>query len=133
MILKDAFVSINGVNVSAFVRSLALSPGVEPQDDTAMGATTRTSEAGLKIWALTVQFFQSFAAGQVDATLYPLIGAAPFPIIVRPTSAAKSATNPEFTGSMILTSYTPISGEVGSEHMVQAEFAAAGNLARATS
>lgn len=131
-ILKNAFVSINGVNLSGQVRSLSLTPGIEPQDDTAMGDNTRTSEAGLKIWALTVQFFINYGSGSVDATLFPLLGAAPFPVIVRPDAGAQAPSNPGFSGNMILVSYTPVSGEVGAEHLVQAEFAAAGDLTRAT-
>ena len=132
-VLKNAHLTVNAVNLSTSVRSLSITLGVEPQDDTAMADNTRTSEAGLKIWSLTVQFFQSFAGGSVDATLFPLLGAAPFTVIVRPDAGAVSATNPNYTGSMILASYTPVTGEVGTEHMVQAEFVAAGDVSRATS
>lgn len=133
MILKDAFVSINAVDLSDHVRSVNMQLGVEPQDDTAMGDNTRSAEAGLKIYSLSVDFYQDFAASEVDATLFPLLSAAAFTVIVRADkTAGMSATNPNYTGSMILTSYPPITGEVGTEHIVTVEFAAAGDISRAT-
>lgn len=131
-VLKNSFLSINGVTLSTHVRSVSINAGVEPQDDTAMGDNTRSAEAGLKLWSLSVTFFQTFAASLVDATLFPLLGAAPFTVIVRPDADAVSTTNPNYTGSMILVTYPPITGEVGTEHMVTVEFQAAGDLSRAT-
>lgn len=132
MILKDAFVSINAVDLSDHVRSVNMDLGVEPQDDTAMGDNTRSAEAGLKIYSLTVEFYQDFATGEIDATLFPLLGAAPFTVIVRAVKAvAVGPTNPNYTGSMILTKYPPVTGTVGDEHLLSCEFAAAGDIARA--
>jgi hypothetical protein len=131
MILKNAFISINGVDLSDHCRTLNMEVGVEPQDDTAMGDDTRSSEAGLIIYSISAEFYQDFAAGKVDATLFPLLGAAAFAVIVRADAGAQSATNPSYTGSMILTKYNPVSGTVGDEHMCAVEFAAAGDIARA--
>jgi hypothetical protein len=133
MILKDAFVSINSVDLSDHVRSVNMDLGVEPQDDTAMGDDTRSAEAGLLIYSATVEFYQDFAAGKVDATLFPLLGAAGFPVIVRAVNTGGvGPTNPNYVGNMILTKYPPVTGTVGDEHLLTCEFAAAGDISRAT-
>ena len=132
-VLTDADVTINAVDLSDHCKSVTVNYSAETQDDTVMGDDTRSAIAGLKEWSMSIEFAQDHAASNVDATLFPLIGAAAFTVTVRPTSAAVSATNPNFTGSAILTSYPPMGGAVGDFATTTAEFAAAGTLSRATS
>ena len=53
----------------------------------------------------------------MDATLFPLVGAAQFPVIFRPHQTARGATNPEFTANMLLEEYMPVGGTVGEIQM----------------
>jgi hypothetical protein len=55
---------------------------------------------------------QDFASANVEATIYPLLGTATT-IIVCPTSAVASASNPTYTFSAIVTEWTPLSGAIG--------------------
>ena len=98
-----------------------------------MGDTTRSNLAGLLNWSIDVEFLQDFAAAKVDATLFSLIGAAAFTVTVKPTSSSVSATNPSFSGSVVLESYPPMSGAVGDLETASATFRSAGTLTRATS
>jgi hypothetical protein len=98
-----------------------------------MGASGREKLAGLEDNSFEVTWLQDFAASEVDATLAPLIRAAPFAFEIRPTSSAVSSTNPKFTGSAILTEYQPVAGEVGSAHKVSSSFEVSGVITRATS
>ena len=131
LIYTDAFVSINGVDLSDHVRSVQLTYEAEMLDDTAMGTSgTRSTKPGLKGWTLAVEFYQDFAAGSVDATHFPLIGAVAFPIRVKPVKALPiSATNPEYQGNAVLESYPPITGEVGALGMASASFRSGGGSA----
>lgn len=131
LIYTDALVTINGIDLSDHVRQVNLNYEAEILDDTAMGTSgTRSAKPGLKNWQLTVEFYQDFAAGSVDATLFPLIGAAAFPIILRPVkSTVVGATNPNFTGNAVLESYPPLTGEVGALGMANAQFRAGGGSA----
>lgn len=132
-VYDDAFVSINGVDLSDHVRSVTLDYKAELQDDTAMGDTTRSKLGGLKDWSLQVEFNQDFAASSVDVSLFSLVGST-FTVIVRPDkSTAVGATNPNFTGTGILESYPPISGGVGELATTSVSIQAAGALSRATS
>lgn len=130
-VLKDAKVTINSVVLSDHTRSVELALTNDVQDDTVMGMNTKVVIAGLNEWQFTCEFEQDFGAGSVDATLFPLLGAAAFPIKVKASSAANSATNPEYQGNAVLASYQPIKGSVGNKHIVQAVFRSAGDLTRA--
>ncbi|KKL19965.1 hypothetical protein LCGC14_2460160, partial [marine sediment metagenome] len=94
---------------------------------------TRTRVPSFIDWSIDVQFRQDFiapATNAVDSTLFPLVGAAAFAIILRPDAGAKSATNPEFTGNALLTTYTPLTGSVGDVAVAPATFMGDGALAR---
>ncbi len=132
MILKNAFVSINGVDLSDHIQEVNLEIGRESHDDTTMGDDTRSMTLGLKTWSLSLTLKQNFAAGKVDATLFAVYNAGDaVPIIVRVDKGAKSASNPEFTGDAVLESYTPLGQSVGDFATAPVQFAAAGDLTRA--
>ena len=132
MVLRDAYVSLNSVNLSSLVRQVTLSYSAELQDDTAMGDTARSRIGGLKDWSLQIEFFQDYASNLVDQTLFSLVGST-FAVEVRPTSSAASATNPKFTGTGILESYQPVGGTVGENLMAPVSISGVGALTRGTS
>lgn len=130
-ILTDARVEINSVVMTTFVRQVTLSMEAEDQDTTAMGGNGyRARLAGLKDWSVSLEFNQDYAAAAVDATLYPLF-ATNTTIKIRPTSAAVSATNPEYSGSVLVSEYTPLDGSVGDVSTTTIPFQGNGVLARA--
>jgi hypothetical protein len=131
--LSDAFVRVNSVDLSDHVKSVDFTYEAEALDDTLMGDDTRSNLAGLKNWSCSITFAQDYAASEVDATLFSLVGAAAFPLRVRPdNSAGASATNQNINGQAILTSYPPISGAVGDFHETTVTFASAGTLSQSS-
>ena len=132
VVLTDAVVTINAVDLSDHVRQVAVTLAPEDKDFTAMGASGKARRAGLRDDAFTVEFNQDFAAANVDATFFPLLGAAPFAVTARATSAAKSATNPSYEGSCILTSYNPVDGNVGDELTTSVNLPVDGIITRVT-
>ena len=129
-VLTNMHLTAGGVDLSDHVRSFTLDYSAELPDDTAMGDDTRSVGAGgLFNWTATVEWLQDFAAAKVDVTLFPLVGTA-VALIIRPDAGAKSATNPEFTGSGVLGSYSPITGTVGDQASAPSVFTAATTLAR---
>ena len=131
-VLQNAFVSIDGTDLSDHVRSVTLNYSAEMQDQTAMGDDTRESIGGLKQWSMDVEFNQDYAASEVDATMFGIVGTT-VAIILRPDTGAVSATNPQFTGNGVIESYPPIGGAVGDVHTTSVTIQSAGTLARATS
>lgn len=133
IVLKQADVVVNGVDLSDHVAAVTLNYNAELQDDTAMqGNGTRSRVPGLLDWNFEITFQQDFAAGKVDATLFSLVGADAFTITVIPTENAASATNPSFSGQCVLETYQPMQGTVGELSTVSATFQAAGVLTRGT-
>lgn len=132
MVLADPHLTINAVDLSAYVKQITINYQADVQERTASGDTTRTRLGGLLDWSLDVEFLQDYDAAKVDATLFPLVGTS-FAIIVRAKAAAKSATNPEFTGNGILESYAPLAGSIGDTLMAPVTIVADGTLTRATS
>ncbi len=115
VVLTDAVVLVNAVDLSDHVRKITVNLNREDKDLTAMGASGKARRAGLGDDSFVVEWNQDFAAAEVDATMFPLLGAVPFAVEARPTSAVKSATNPSYEGNCILTSYNPLDASVGDE------------------
>lgn len=131
VVFKNAYVMINAVDLSDHVKSVNLKYSAEILDDTAMGATSKSRVAGLKDWSMEVEFYQDYASAKVDATLFPLVGAASFAVHLKPENAAISATNPDFTGNAVIDGeYSPVSGAVGELATTSVSFAGDGDLTR---
>lgn len=122
-VLTDAYVSINGVVLSDHSNQVTVEDMRDTVDITAFGATSKAITKGLGDAKITVQIFQDFAAGKTHATLQPLIGSStPITVEVRPTSGARSATNPAAVLSALLMNYNMLSGGVGEASTITAEF-----------
>lgn len=132
LVFKNAYVLINSVDLSDHVRQVTLNYKAEQQDDTAMGDSARSRIPGLLDWDLDIEFFQDYASGKVDATLFSLVGAAPFAIAVRPVNTTIASTNPEYQGNAVLESYQPMGGAVGENLMAPTKFMGVGALTRDT-
>lgn len=130
MVLTDASATINVVDLSAWVRSITIDYGAEIVENTTMASTTKTKLAGVKDWSVSIEFTQDYAAAAVDKTLFALVGAAPFAVIFKPTSAAVSATNPSYTGNALLESNPPMSGSHGAGHVVSVTLQGTDTLTR---
>lgn len=131
--LSNAVVTINATDVSDQVTSATLTYTAEALESTAMGSTARTYVAGLQSNELTLTMYQSYVASETEQTIYPLVGTTVATIVVKPTSAAVSATNPSYTlANSYLESHTPINSTYGELAMVELTFRG-GTLTKATS
>ena len=122
--------TLNSVDLSDHVRSLTLDYNAKMVEATAGGASTIANLAGLLDWKMDIEFNQDYATGKVDATLFPLVGAAAFAVLFRPTTAVRGTANPEFTGTGVASSYPPISGKIGDMNTTKATIVCATSLAR---
>jgi hypothetical protein len=112
-VLKDASLTVNAVNLSAYVTSITLNYEFDSVETTAMGATGHVFTGGLQNISLDVTMNQDFASSQVAATLDALVGTTTT-VVVKPTSAATSATNPAYTiSNSYLAAVQPVSGSTG--------------------
>lgn len=131
-VLTNAYCLINGVNLSDHVKSVKINYGAETPEITAMSVATKARLPGLKDWSIDLEFNQDFAAAKVDATLFPLVGAAAFAVEIRADAGARSATNPAYTGNVLLADYSPVSGKVGDVLSTGPKLMGTGTLSRLT-
>lgn len=121
--LTDAYVAVNGVVLSDHAKSVTTEDTRDAVDITAFGATSKAVTKGLGDAKITVEFYQDFAASKVHATLQPLIASTTgVTIEVRPTSGARSATNPAILMTGLLMNYSGLDGSVGDASTIKAEF-----------
>ncbi len=127
--LTDAMIIINGVTLSDHANQVTITDSREDKDATAFGATSKASLKGLGDATIDIVLFQDFAAGKTHATLQPLIASTtPVQIEVRPTSAARSATNvAAVLATALMFDYKMLDANVGDVPMTTATFKNSGN------
>lgn len=132
-VLTDASITIGGVDLSDHIEQVAFSVDVDEPESTAFGGNGwRSKEPGLKEGSISLTFHQDFAASEVDATIWPLIGTkAAF--VIKPTSGAVTATNPSYSGNVIVGTYSPLDGSIGDLSKTSATWGVDGAITRATS
>ena len=94
--LANPTVSVNSVDLTDQAHSATLTVKYDALESTAFGGTSRVFTAGLGDHEFTVDLYMSYASTETYATLAALVGTSTT-VKVKPTSAATSATNPEFT------------------------------------
>lgn len=104
--------TVNSVNLSAYVSSITLNRNYEELDVTAMGDTGRKQIAGLEASSITIDFFNDWATSTVAQTLDAVLGTNTT-VTIKPASGATSATNPLYTMTCLVNNITPVNGAVG--------------------
>jgi hypothetical protein len=113
VILKDCSITIDAVDLSDHISSVTIESSFDEVDLTGFGSTYKEIGQGIGDGTITLSVFQDYAAASVDDTLWPLSQSGEtFPVVVKPTSAAVSATNPSYTMTAVLLSFNPIAGSI---------------------
>jgi hypothetical protein len=130
-VATDYKISINGTNFSTSLTKAELSIESDDVETTTFGAGWRTRVGGLKNASLTLSWNQDFGASSVDQTLFPLLNTIAT-VVILPTSAGTSATNPSFTGTFLVNQYSPISASIGDLSTFDVTWPGAGTVTRGT-
>ena len=132
LVLTDASITVNAIALSDHANSVTLNYEIDSVETTAFGSTGHKFAGGLQNNSLDIEFMQDFAAANVEATIYPLVGTTTT-VVIKPTSSAVSATNPSYTlTGTFLAAHTPVAAAVGELAMTSLSFAG-GVLTKATS
>jgi hypothetical protein len=122
LVLTDAIITVNSVVLSDRANSVSLNYEIDSIESTAFGSTGHKFVGGLQNNSLDIDFQQDFAAANVEATVYPLVGTTTT-ITLKATSAATSATNPIYTlTGAFLAAHTPVAASVGEMAMTSLSF-----------
>jgi hypothetical protein len=115
-VLKDTTVTVNSIDLTTYVTNVELVQAVDSVEATTMSSTSVNGHqfiGGIQNNMVTISFNQDFATSKVHATLTALVGVQTT-VVVKPTSAAVGATNPNFTiTNCLMNEYRPVTGAVG--------------------
>ena len=113
IVLTNAYVTVNSVDVSAFVASVTLNSSIDVVETTAFSTTAaRTRIGGLADNSISLEFHQDYATSSIEATIYPLLGTTTT-VVVKPNGSSTSSTNPSYTATVLVAEWTPLNGAVG--------------------
>lgn len=125
--LSNATVNVTGsggaVDLSSQCQSATLTVGYDSLEITAFGDTAHKFGKGLQSVEVSLTLFNSYGAGQVEATLYDIVNNGSCTIVISPSGTTESASNPEYTiTGAFLENFTPINSTVGELSMVEVTF-----------
>jgi len=132
LVYKDPYLLVNSVDLSDYVRQVTINYGAEILDKTAGTTNSKEKIAGLKDWSLSIELNQDFATSAVDDTLFDLVGAAEFAVVIKPNGSVTGSSNPSFSGNGVLASYPPLGASVGQLITTSITIEGSGDLSRAT-
>jgi hypothetical protein len=117
LVLTNVEVTIANVSLADRIASVTLGSTYDVLDTTAfkggnVPSAARERTAGLVDNSVTLEFHQDFAAGEVEATIYPLLGTVAA-VKIQPVNGAISAENPEYQFNVLVSEWTPLNGAVG--------------------
>jgi len=113
LVLTNAYITVNGVNLSDHIASVTLTTNRDVVETTAFSSTAaRTRIGGLADNSVTLEFHQDYATSSVEATIYPLLGSTTS-VVVKPNGSTTAADNPSYTFSALVSEWTPLNGAVG--------------------
>jgi hypothetical protein len=132
IVLTNAYVTINSVDVSDHVASVTLNSSIDVIETTAFGTSgARSRVGGLADNSITLEFHQDYASGSIEATVYPLLGTTTT-VVVKPNGGTTSATNPSYTCTALVSEWTPLNGAVGELATASVSWPVSGAVTKAT-
>lgn len=130
--IKDATVSIGGVDLSSLVKKVTIVSSAEAKETTGFGADAKTRAVGLKDVQIDIDWFGDYAASGVYATIEPLIGTSAA-YSVKKDSGTTAATNPVWSGNCIITEFPLIDATHGEVHEFSTSWPGNGDYTETTS
>jgi len=114
-------VTLNSVDLSDHVTSASISRSFDELEVTAMGDSAHKFVKGLEASTITLDFLNDTATSQVLQTLQAAWGTT-VALKLKQTSAAISATNPEYQTTVLVNNTQDINGDVSSISMQSMTF-----------
>ena len=110
-------------DLSDQANACAITIGQDSLESTAFGDTGHRFTGGLQSVEVSITFFLSYGATEVEAILSSCVGTGTTILTISPSGATESATNPEYViTNAMLANFTPINSTVGELATVEATF-----------
>jgi hypothetical protein len=126
---------VNSVNLSDHVTAFTLNRVLDQIEISAMGDNSHKFTTGLSADTITVSFLNdnlASGAGSVRATLQAAFGTTVAFEAIQDTASAVSATNPLYSGTILIDNLTDINGAVADIGMMDLTFTCNSKTAYAT-
>ena len=121
------------VDFTDHVTNFTLTQQSDQIEVTAMGSTSHQFVTGLSADTITVTLLNDTAAGSILATLQAAYGTTIAFKAIQDYTAAVSATNVLYSGTILIDNLTPLNGAVADEGMMDLTFTCNSKTAIATS
>lgn len=131
IVLTEPFISLDGVDLSDHITSVALGTVFDLVEVTEMGSIAKKFVGGLENNTLALEIQQDFGIGQVESVIYPNRGLR-INAIVRPVDGPLSATNPEYTFQVLVSEWAPLTGSIGNLATVSVSWPIFGAITKTT-
>ena len=110
-------------DLSDQANAVTITVGQDALESTAFGDTGHKFTGGLQTVDVSITFFLSYGATEVEAILASCVGTGTTTLVISPSGTTESATNPEYTiTNAMLANFTPINSTVGELATVEATF-----------
>jgi hypothetical protein len=121
-------VTINSVDLSAYVTAVEIDDGYVPMDRTVFGNVTRTIGGGIGDWTVRVKARQDFGSSAWHSQILPLLNLNTTIVINRNSQSL----HPQWTGTGRFRRYTPLKTKAGEDPEVELEFGSTGTFISVT-
>jgi hypothetical protein len=135
IVLTNAYVTINAVNLSDHIASITLTTTDDVIETTAFGSSARTRIGGLADNSVAFEFHQDYAASSVEATINgsPSLVGTVTAVVVKPNGSTTAADNPAYSFNCLISEWTPLNGAVGELATASVTWPIDGNITKAVS
>lgn len=132
-VLLDAVLVIDSNDLQEWTAKVEVNDEFEEKDSTTFGSGgAKEVVGGLESGSVGITFKNSHTAGELDEIMWALRRQV-VTFTVRADEAAVSTSNPQYSGSILVNKWMPITGSVGDLNEFDVTFPLSGALARATS
>ena len=112
-------------DLSDQANNVTITVGYDALESTAFGDTGHRMTQGLQTVDVSIDFFLSYGATEVEGVLSSCLGTGTTTLTISPSGTSETATNPEYVlSNCMLTSFTPINSSVGTLATVTAQWTA---------
>lgn len=114
---------VTTTDLSDQANQVTLTVGQDSLEITAFGDTGHKFAGGLQSVDVSITFFLSYGASEVEQILSTCVGTGTTTLVISPSGTTESASNPEYTiANCMLANFTPINSTVGEMATVTANF-----------
>lgn len=126
-------VTVNGTDLSSSCARAELVINAAEVTTTDFGSAGWTEViGGLKSGTVSLDFHSDFGVGAVSTMFQPLVGTIGTVVLIAGNGTAPSVATPAYTATVLINSFTPVSGAVGDLATFSVSFPTSGAVSYAT-